>query len=380
MTSLARRVALAAGTAAVLVASGCTAGDSGDSGGTGTGAEGGGARTPSPIPTSATTGLARIGEPRELATGLEVPWAIAFLPGGDALVTERDTAELHRVSRQGQVSRVAEIPGVEPEGEAGLMGVAVSPGYQRDRFIYLYFTAAEDNRVVRARYDGRRLGPLQPIITGIPKAGNHDGGRIAFGPDGYLYVATGEAGQVQLSQDRDSLGGKILRVTGDGRPAPGNPGRTRMWSLGHRNVQGLAWDRERRLFATEFGQNTYDEINRIEPGRNYGWPDVEGIGNRDRFTDPLLTWSTAEASPSGLAYAGGSLWAAALRGERLWQVPLGGDGDVGRPIAHFEGRYGRIRAAVATPDGRSLWITTSNYDGRGDPRQGDDKILVIPLR
>jgi len=314
-----------------------------------------------------------------LATGLEVPWAVAFLPGGDALVTERDSGDLVRVTPQGRVSRVGRVPGVQPRSEAGLLGVAVSPRYEQDRTIYLYYTAAEDNRVVRARYDGG-LGQFRPIVTGIPKAGNHNGGRLAFGPDGYLYISTGEAGQVELSQNRESLGGKILRVTGDGRPAPGNPFGTRVWSYGHRNVQGLAWDRERRLFATEFGQNTFDEINRIERGRNYGWPEVEGVGNRRSFTDPLLTWSTAEASPSGLAIAGGSLWAAALRGERLWQVPLDGKGGVGRPVAHFDGRYGRLRAVVAAPDGRSLWVTTSNHDGRGDPREGDDRILVIPLR
>jgi glucose/arabinose dehydrogenase len=374
MTSFGRRAALAAGVALVLAVSGC---DSGDPGGTGGGE--GGARTPSPIRTTPTSGVVRLGEPREFATGLEVPWAIAFLPGGDALVTQRDRAELVRVSQRGQVSRIAKIPGVVPEGEGGLMGVAVSPDYARDRVVYLYFTAAGDNRVVRGTYDGNRLGRLQPIVTGIPKAGNHDGGRIEFGPDGYLYVATGEAGQVRLAQDRQSLGGKILRVTRDGRPAPGNPFGTRVWSWGHRNVQGLAWDPEKRLFATEFGQNTYDEINLIERGENYGWPEVEGVGGQERFTDPLLTWSTAEASPSGLAYAGGSLWAAGLRGERLWQVPLDG-AEAGRPIAHFDGRYGRLRGVVAAPDGRTLWVTTSNHDGRGDPRMGDDKILAVPLQ
>ncbi|MFD0855233.1 PQQ-dependent sugar dehydrogenase, partial [Actinomadura adrarensis] len=304
MTSFGRRAVLAAGVALVLAVSGCGSGDSGGSGG-----GEGGARTPSPIPTTTASGTVRLGEPRELVTGLEVPWAIAFLPGGDALVTQRDNAELVRVSPQGQVTPVGEVPGVVPGGEGGLMGVAVSPDYQRNQTIYLYFTAADDNRVVRARYDGRRLTGVRPIVTGIPKAGNHNGGRIAFGPDRYLYVATGEAGQVQLSQERESLGGKILRVTTEGRPAPGNPYGTQIWSWGHRNVQGMAWDGERRMFATEFGQNTYDEINRIEPGKNYGWPEVEGVGDEERFTNPLLTWSTAEASPSGLAFAGGSLWA-----------------------------------------------------------------------
>ncbi|GAA2418384.1 PQQ-dependent sugar dehydrogenase [Actinomadura vinacea] len=361
--------------ATVLLAGACSSGAEGGGGG-------GAARTPAPIASSGggtVPGAARIGAARELATGLEVPWGVAFLPGGDALVTERNSGDLLRVTPQGRVGEVGKVPGVAAEGEGGLMGVAVSPSFDRDRYVYLYFTAADDNRVVRFRYDDR-VGALQPIVTGIPKGSNHNGGRIAFGPDGLLYIATGERYELELAQDRDSLGGKILRVTPDGKPAPGNPYRTRLWSYGHRNVQGLAWDEGKRMYATEFGQERFDEINRIERGANYGWPRVEGVGGQRQYTDPLLTWATAESSPSGLAYAGGSLWAAGLRGERLWQVPLDGKGGAGRPIAHFEGRYGRIRAAAATPDGRSLWITTSNRDGRGDPRQGDDKILVVPLR
>ncbi|MEW2356142.1 PQQ-dependent sugar dehydrogenase [Spirillospora sp. NPDC029432] len=368
------RYRLAAGAAAAaLLAGGCSSGGDGGGGG------GGGASTPPPAPATAPAGQARPGEPRALATGLAVPWAIAFLPDGNALVTERDSRRLLQVTPRGEVSEIGRVPGVEPGGEGGLMGVAVSPSYERDRLVYLYFTAADDNRVVRFRNDGGGVGSLQPLVTGIPKAGNHDGGRIAFGPDGLLYVATGEAGRVELAQDRGSLGGKILRVTPEGKAAPGNPWGDRVWTYGHRNVQGLAWDEAKRLYATEFGQNTYDEINRIEKGANYGWPEVEGVGGRDRYTDPLLTWATSEASPSGLGYAGGSLWAAGLRGERLWQVPLA-DGRAGRPVAHYEGEYGRLRAVVPAPDGRSLWVTTSNKDGRGDEREGDDRILVIPLR
>ncbi|QXJ24800.1 PQQ-dependent sugar dehydrogenase [Actinomadura graeca] len=334
----------------------------------------GGAHTPTPLASAKSSAP---GEPRELVTGLDIPWAVAFLPGGDALVTERDTARLLRVTPSGRKTDVGKVPGVEPEGEGGLMGVAVSPSYAQDRQIYLYYTAASDNRVVKATYDGRLKTPA-PIITGIPKGGNHNGGRLAFGPDGMLYVTTGETGDTGLSQDRDSLGGKILRVTPDGAPAPGNPFGTRVWSYGHRNVQGLAWDDEKRLFATEFGQDRFDEINHIVKGDNYGWPVVEGVGDRRGYTDPLLTWTTEEASPSGLAYAGGSLWAAGLRGRRLWQVPLN-NGEPGRPVARFENTYGRLRAVVAAPDG-SLWITTSNKDGRGAATSRDDRIIVVPVR
>jgi glucose/arabinose dehydrogenase len=348
------------------------------------------ARTPPPLPGTTTQaggspsggaarqGRAEPGRPRELVTGLRVPWAVAFLPDGSALVTERDTARLLRVTATGRMTVVGRVPGVAPSGEGGLLGVAVSPAFDRDRLIYLYFSTDNDNRVVRGRYEDGRLGDLDPIITGIPRAGNHNGGRLAFGPDGLLYVTTGESGNPPLAQDRGSLGGKILRVRPDGSPAPGNPFGSRVFTYGHRNVQGITWDEDKRMYATEFGQNRLDEINRIERGHNYGWPEVEGAGGGDRFTDPLLTWTTDEASPSGLAYAHGSLWAGALGGERLWQVPLGGDGSVGRPIAHFQGRYGRLRAVVAAPDG-SLWVTTSDQDGRGQVDEGDDKILVIPV-
>ncbi|TDC68904.1 PQQ-dependent sugar dehydrogenase [Actinomadura sp. GC306] len=342
--------------------------------------EDGGARTPPPASASGTAGTggsASPGEPRAVATGLEVPWAVAFLPGGDALVTERDSARLVRVTPSGEKTVVGKVPGVQPGGEGGLMGVAVSPGYAEDKLVYLYLTATSDNRVVRATYDGGDLGTLEPVVTGIPKAGNHNGGRIAFGPDEMLYIATGDAGDTSLSQDKDSLGGKILRVTPDGKPAPDNPFGNRTWTYGHRNVQGLAWDDDGRMYATEFGQNRFDEINLIEKGGNYGWPEVEGEGDREGFTNPLLTWTTDEASPSGLAYADGSLWAAALRGERLWQVPLD-DGEAGRPAARFESGFGRLRAVAAAPGG-SLWFTTSNKDGRGDPAPDDDRVMNVPL-
>jgi glucose/arabinose dehydrogenase len=351
---------------AAVVLAGCSSSSGG-------GGDGGG-RTPPPLSSSASAGPD--GKPRTVAANLEVPWAVAFLPGGDALVTERDSARLVRVTASGDKTTVGTVPGVEPQGEGGLLGVAVSPSYSTDHLIYLYYTAASDNRVVRATYDGR-LGTPEPIVTGIPKGGIHNGGRLKFGPDKMLYITTGETGEGGLSQDKDSLAGKILRVTPDGKPASGNPFGNRVWTYGHRNVQGLAWDDEGRLYATEFGQNRFDEINLIEKGHNYGWPEVEGDEDGDGFTRPLLTWTTDEASPSGLAYADGSLWAAALRGERLWQVPLD-NGKAGKPVARFENDYGRLRAVVKAPDG-SLWMTTSNRDGRGDPAPDDDRVLSVPL-
>ncbi|MGN9839051.1 PQQ-dependent sugar dehydrogenase [Nonomuraea sp. H19] len=324
------------------------------------------------LPTAAVDGPAAPGEPKDVVTGLAVPWAIAFLPSGDALVTERDTARLLRVSPAGQVTEMGKIEGVRPDGEGGLMGVAV-----KSQHIFLYFTAEADNRIVRYTLSGNRLGDPKVLVQGIPKAGIHNGGRLAFGPDGYLYVGTGETGDDELAQERDSLAGKILRMTVDGEPAPGNPFGTLVYSYGHRNVQGLAWDGSGRLYASEFGANSYDEVNLIKPGANYGWPEVEGRGDDSRFVNPILTWTTDEASPSGMAYANGSLWVGALRGTRLWQVPLSEDGAAGKPVAHFTGQYGRIRAVTAASGG-TLWVGTSNKDGRGSPRPGDDRILSVP--
>ena len=327
-------------------------------------------------PGGTSTPTTQAGTPFVLARNLEVPWAIAFLPGGDALVTERDSARLLRVTPQGRVSTVGTVPGVEPSGEGGLLGVAVSPSFGRDRFVYLYFSTGTDNRIARFRYAADGIGPLDAVLTGIPRAAIHNGGRLAFGPDGMLYATTGAHAEPGISQDRDSLGGKILRMTPDGRPAPGNPFGTVVWTYGHRNVQGMAWDSAGRMYATELGQNRFDEINRIQKGHNYGWPVVEGAGHDGRYTDPQVTWPTEEASPSGAAIAAGSLWVAALRGERLWQVPLDRTGAVGKPVAHFTGEFGRLRAVVRAPDG-SLWVTTSNRDGRGSPGPDDDEILVI---
>jgi len=322
-----------------------------------------------------TTASARPRVVGTVATGLEAPWGLAFLPGGDALVTERDSGRVLRISGpRHRVTEVGTIEEVAPEGEAGLLGIAVSPDFAEDSRVFLYVTTAEDNRVVRATLRGNTLGELEPILTGIPSDFIHDGGRILFGPDGHLYVSTGDANESARAQDRESLGGKILRITTDGEPAPGNPFGSPVWSWGHRNVQGLAFVGD-QLWASEFGANEFDELNRIEAGANYGWPEVEGTGGGSEFVDPQATWATSEASPSGLAYAAGHLWMAALRGERLWRIPVEGD-RAGRPQSFLVGRYGRMRTVAAAPDGM-LWLTTSNRDGRGTPTDGDDRILLV---
>lgn len=309
--------------------------------------------------------------------GLDVPWGLAFLPDGGALVAERDSGAVLRVRPGSPAERVYQVPGVVADGEGGLLGVAVSPSYAENGYAYAYFTASDDNRIVRFRLDGQP----EVVFSGIAKASIHNGGRIAFGPDGMLYVGTGDASTRAAAQDSASPNGKILRLTPEGGPAPGNPiPGSPVYSLGHRNVQGLAWDSAGRLFAAEFGQNRFDEINVIEPGHNYGWPEVEGIGDTHnaRFTNPLLTWSPSDASPSGIAIARDTLYVAALRGERLWTVPLR-DGTLGKPLARLEDRLGRLRTVAVAPDG-ALWLTTSNTDGRGDVRGGDDRIIRFPAR
>jgi len=310
-----------------------------------------------------------------VATGLEAPWGLAFLPDGDALVTERDSGRVLRISGpRHRVTEVGTVDEVAPQGESGLLGVAVSPDFADDSRVFLYVTTAEDNRVVRATLRGDTLGDLEPILTGIPSDFIHDGGRIVFGPDGFLYVSTGDANEAERAQDRESLGGKILRITPDGDPAPGNPFGTPVWSWGHRNVQGLAFVGD-QLWASEFGADEFDELNRIEAGANYGWPQVEGTGGGPDLVDPQATWATSEASPSGLAYAAGHLWMAALRGERLWRIPVEGE-RAGQPQSFLVGRYGRMRTIAVAPDGM-LWLTTSNRDGRGTPTEGDDRILLV---
>lgn len=308
---------------------------------------------------------------------LEVPWGVDFLPDGAAVVTERMSGRVLQVTPEGRLSRLGAIASTVPQGEAGLLGVAVSPDFETDRTLFFYVTTSSDNRVVRARLDGDRLGEPTVVLDGIPAGFIHDGGRIAFGPDGHLYVTTGETGDPDLAQDPDSLAGKILRITADGDPAPGNPDAdSPVWSLGHRNVQGLAWDDEGRLWASEFGDSEFDELNLVEKGGNYGWPEVEGSGGGSEYVDPQLVWPVDQASPSGLAYADGRLWMAGLRGQRLWRIDVSASGKASRPKAFFTEDYGRLRTVAAAPDGL-LWVTTSNQDGRGNPTPADDRIIRV---
>lgn len=379
--------AAAAGLAALaLLATGC----SDDSGG----ASGGKKKTPSASPggesgpnatASAAPAKGSVKVERTVTTRLKSPWGLAPLPGdGGLLVSQRDDGKIFRVDeRNGKKTGVGTVPGVQASGEGGLLGVAVPP--DNAKMVYAYLTTASDNRIVRMVYDpqkppGDQLGAPDTVLKGIPKGEIHNGGRIAFGPDKMLYAGTGESGEGGLSQDKKSLGGKILRMTPEGEPpGQGNPESDSVfYTYGHRNVQGIAWDSEKRLWASEFGQNTWDELNFIRPGKNYGWPDAEGKADQAGFVDPVEQWRTADASPSGIAIVKGSVWMAGLRGERLWRIPLKGTAEAAKPQAFLEGKYGRLRTVVA--DGEDgLWLMTSETDGRGSPENGDDRILKLKV-
>ncbi|GAA1334849.1 PQQ-dependent sugar dehydrogenase [Saccharothrix algeriensis] len=303
---------------------------------------------------------------RTLATGQDVPWDIAFLPDGSGIFTERDTKLIKKITGT-TVTTLHTVADAVPGGEGGLMGIAVSPTFATDNTVYVHYTAATDNRVVKVRLGGA----AEPIVTGIPKNRFHNGGGLEFGPDGLLWATTGDAGNSALAQDRNSLAGKVLRFTTTGAPARDNPFNNRVYSYGHRNPQGITWANG-RAYATEFGNNRTDELNQIQSGRNYGWPTCEGPCNDTRYVNPVKSWPTSQAGPSGIAFHKGALYLAAVTGRRVWKIPVTGT-ELGTPQAVFTD-YGRVRSAAAAPDG-TLWLGTSNQDGRGRPAAEDDRIL-----
>ncbi|WP_416980157.1 PQQ-dependent sugar dehydrogenase [Streptomyces sp. T028] len=300
------------------------------------------------------------------------PWAITFLPDGQkALVTERHSARVWTVARDGSRTKVGEVPntvfapaGGDNGNGGGLLGVAPSPTWNgtTDQDVFFVHTAADETRVVRMRFDGTSLSDYQVLLGGIARGGDHNGGKIAFGPDGYLYVSTGDARDKPLAQDPASLNGKILRLTRSGEAAPGNPFGTRVYSLGHRNPQGFAWDARGRLWETEIGDATWDEVNLISPGANYGWPTCEGSCTTAGMTNPLHVWRPSEGGvPAHVAIAHDVLYVATLRGERLWTLPIDGTGTgLGTAVSYYAGVYGRMRALAKVPDADELWLGTSD--------------------
>ena len=297
------RSPLMAACGALLVVTGCTNAGNEPSSDTRTAGQTPASSAPAPSPDPSTpeassptpSAVRSRGEPRAtvIVSDLAAPWGLVTLKDGTFLISERDERRILRVHND-STSIVGTIDEASPAGEGGLLGLAIT---KDEKTVFAYYTAADDNRIVSMSWNGRDLGAPKVILRGIPKGFIHNGGRMVIGPDDYLYVGTGESGDGSLAQDKDSLGGKILRLRVDGRPAPGNPFENEVFSYGHRNVQGLAFDADGRLWASEFGQQEWDELNLIREGANYGWPEVEGSGQVKGRTNPKVVWRTRDASP-----------------------------------------------------------------------------------
>lgn len=319
-----------------------------------------------------------------VASGLEIPWGLAFLPDGSLLFTER-LGKVGIIDIKGNFSFVVNISQVKHIGEGGLLGTAIHPDFKNNKYVYFYYTYSSTgsdtlNRVVRFTFEDNTLLNEEIIVDAIPGAANHNGGRIKFGPDNFLYITTGDAQNPSLAQNTKSLAGKILRVTDEGKPAPGNPFDNLVYSYGHRNSQGITWDEKGRLWATEHGrsgiQSGLDELNLIEKGKNYGWPIIQGDESREGMVNPVIhsgpndTWA-----PAGAVFYDDRIFFGGLRGESFFEYKIA-DKSLKK---HFQGEFGRIRDVILDPD-RYLYITTSNRDGRGIPREGDDKIIKINIK
>lgn len=319
-----------------------------------------------------------------LASGLDMPWGLTFLPDGSALVSGRHSAEISHISPQGGTAAlVGQVPGVVTSAEGGLLGLAASPDFATDRTVFAYVSSSLTNRVVALRIGGdlRSLSQARVVLDGIVTANRHHGGHLRFGPDGNLWITTGDAFEPEAFSDRDSLNGKVLRVRPDGSIPPGNPFGTPVFTTGHRNVQGITFGPDGTIYAAELGLNDWDELNVLHAGADYGWPDAEGPDGSGGER-PIFSLRPEQASPSGVAYAGGAVWMAGLHGQRLWRLPVVGGQPTGDPVAYLTEEYGRLRTVELAPDG-SLWVTTSNTDestlGGTAPRDGDDRILRIEL-
>ncbi len=320
---------------------------------------------------------------KTVSQNLSIPWEIVFLPDDTMLITERP-GNLVRLSPE-QEKRI-EIEGVEHAGEGGLLGAAIHPDFSENSWLYLYLTTKTENglinRVERYRFDLEKneLSQKEEIISNIPGASYHDGGRIAFGPDKYLYITTGDAGQTQLAQDKNSLAGKILRLKNDGSVPEDNPFNNPIYSYGHRNPQGLAWDDKGSLWATEHGpsgmNSGFDEINLIEKGKNYGWPEITGKEKREGMASPIIQSGSEDTwAPAALEIINNKIFFSGLRGSSLYTGDII-DKNIENLKANFTNDWGRLRVCKYGPDSW-LYLATSNTDGRGNPKENDDKIIKI---
>ncbi|HST64494.1 MAG TPA: PQQ-dependent sugar dehydrogenase [Mycobacteriales bacterium] len=327
---------------------------------------------PTPGPPGAPGGpeIGTADDPNVVATGLTLPWGLATLPDGTALVGERKSGRLVVVQPQrAPVRPVRTITGLDATGDGGLLGLALSPTFPQDGLVYAYLTTKTDNRVVRFAL----TGAVTPVLTGLPKGRTGNGGRIAFGTDGYLYVGTGDTGKPALSASRQSLAGKVLRVTTFGRPAPQNPDpASPIYSIGHGAIAGLCLNGADQVYTTEPASGTLDEVNHVERGRDYGYPG----GTRAGAAGADRTVPAAAGGLSGCAVIERGLFVTSTTGKRVYAFPLDGSGRADGPTSFLIGAYGRLRTVVAGSDG-ALWMTTSNKDGAGKPTPQDDRVIRI---
>jgi glucose/arabinose dehydrogenase len=322
----------------------------------------------------------------QVGTDTDIPWGLATLPDGTILYSRRDAHDIVRLNPSTRAkSTVGAVPNVQSTaGEGGLMGLAIGPDFAADRWLYIMHTSPTDNRVVRMRLTTANTldaGSHQVLVSGILRNKFHDGGRLRIGPDGKLYIATGDGQNTNTPQDRNSLNGKILRVNLDGSVPADNPFGNRVWSYGHRNPQGLAFDSQGRLWQQEFGNSVMDETNLVTKGGNYGWPACEGTSgscNQAGFIAPKATYPTSAGSCSGITVVRDVLYIACARGARMYRAPING-ASLGAAQQYFVGTYGRLRTVEPAPDG-GLWLTTTTTgDKDSTPNNSNEKILHVQL-
>lgn len=334
-------------------------------------------RLPTPSTSPSATQDGSQGAVEVIAKHLAVPWGVAFLPDGTALVTERDSDRILKLGPDSgpdglAVTPVQTLTGVAAGGDGGLLGIAVSPNYATDQMVYVYYSTAQDNRIASVKLGSEPT----PLVTGIPHGTSDNGGGLAFGPDGMLYATTGDAGTPAAAADPKSLAGKVLRMGSDGKPAPGNPSGTLVYASGLHDPQAVTWDVLKHLYVTDAGTN-WDEINLIQPGKDYGWPAVEGQAANPKYVDPIVTFRPSVGGCVGVAATGQLMITGCLTGTRLYLIQLTAAGStLGAAQPLLPGAYGRLRTVLRAPDG-SIWVTTSNKDGHGDPKPDDDRILRI---
>ncbi len=336
-----------------------------------------------------------------VGSNLEVPWAFAFLPNGDLLFTERPGRV--RIIENGKLKTepIFPVPDVEPSGESGLMDISIHPNFAANKFVYLAYAYDNDGKrvkIVRYKYDGATFTAPQKIIENLPAATNHAGTRARFGSDGKLYITTGDATDKEIAQKTDSLGGKTLRLNDDGTIPADNPFvedknyRPEIWTVGHRNAQGLAWSADGLMFQTEHGPSGFDgrgggdEVNVVERGKNYGWAEISHDETKEGLISPLLEYTPACAPASAMFHDGkafpafkGNFFFGCLAGTRIVRVILDGRRVI-RQEDLLTDVYGRIREMAEAPDG-TIYFSTSNRDGRGDAAENDDRIMrIVPVK